>query len=188
MPKLNHFIGVFPGHREADEYLERHGSKEVGILYRHVDGTIYMCDGQGWFSLMGGLESMLLAAARALGDVVADRVSEAVAARLDAVVVKDVSINAVTEEVLATQRAFIEKLDNLQLTVQAVQAAPEEPEYLLPIDDSIADVDTAGESEIEAAPEAEELVLTEDVVDKDLAGELARLRELKTTKEGGDDE
>jgi hypothetical protein len=74
-------------------------------------------------------------------------------------------------EILAT-------LDSLQL-----QAAPEEPEYLLDIDESIADVDTAGEADLEAASAAEELVRTEDVVDSGMAGELARLKELKATKD-----
>jgi hypothetical protein len=87
-------------------------------------------------------------------------------------------IDKLREEVKASEVRLGEVLHGLQL-----QAAPEEPEYLLPIDESIADVDTAGESDIEAAPEAEELVRTEDVVDEGLAGELARLKELKATKD-----
>jgi len=87
-------------------------------------------------------------------------------------------IETLREEVRASEVRLSEALQGLHL-----QAAPEEPEYLLPIDESIADVDTAGESDIEAAPGAKELVLTEGVVDTKLAGELARLKELKATKE-----
>jgi hypothetical protein len=73
-------------------------------------------------------------------------------------------------EILAT-------LDGLQL-----QTMPEEPEHLLPIDESVADVDTAGEAHFDEATDSEGLVVTDDVVDAELAGELARLKKLKATK------
>lgn len=91
-------------------------------------------------------------------------------------------IEMLREDVKASEVRLGEVLYGLQL-----HAPPEEPEYLLPIDESIADVDTAGESDIEAAPEAEELVAVEEVVDAGLAGELKRLKELKATKEEDDE-
>lgn len=153
MAKLNHYIGVFPDHEAASLHLERHGSKEVGLLYRNVDGTIYMCDGEGWLPLAtgesavgsGGLDGLLFSVASKMGDIIAERVSEAVGVTLKSIV---------------------------------IQAPAAGDPYLPHLDESVVDVNTESH-EMSMADGSTDLAAEDSVDDAEAAGDIAALRKLK---------
>jgi hypothetical protein len=166
MAKLNHYIGMFPDHEAAFAALERHGSKEVGLLYRNMDGTIYMCDGEGWLPLAtgetasggGGLDGFITSIASRMGDIIAARVSDAVS----------------------------DKLSSIVIQAPPIAPAPGDPD--LPyLDESVADVVSKDADKIEAASESRDLAETEKVEDGDLVDEMASLKALKATKEDEED-